>query len=74
MTIWAAQWQSYNRLDGDVKHILSENYLPMLFRTRKEAREYIREIYGYIAKRPDLQDEPHGWRMPRAIKVKLEAL
>jgi hypothetical protein len=69
MTIWAGQWHSFNRLDGDVRHILYENNLPKLFRTRKLCREFIKEKYGYIAERQDLQKEPHGWCMPKAIKV-----
>ncbi len=69
MNLWAAQWHSKNKLDGEVKHICYENCLPALFRTRKECRAWIKETYGYIAGRPDLQDEPHGWRMPQAIKV-----
>ena len=71
MTIWAAQWHSKNKLDGDRKHILNEDCLPVLFRTRQAAREWIKTKYGYIAERPDLQAEPHGWRMPKAVKVKI---
>jgi hypothetical protein len=41
----------------------------VLFRTRQKAREYINEKYGYIRTRPDLRVEPHGWRIPTAIKV-----
>ena len=73
MTIWAAQWHSCSRLDGDKKHLLCEDCLPMLFKTRREARDYIKKTHGYIATRPDLQAEPHGWRMPQAIKVIVEA-
>jgi len=72
MTIWAAQWHKRNKLDGDRKHILYEDCLPILFRTREETREYIKKRYGYIATSPDLRAEPHGWFMPQAIKVKLE--
>ena len=71
MTIWAGQWHSCNRLDGDRKHLLYEDCLPKLFKTRKAAREYLKEKYGYIANRLDLQDEPHGWLMPRPIKVEV---
>ena len=74
MMIWAAQWHSRNKLDGDSTHLLFENSLPKLFRTRKEAREYIKTMYGYIANRPDLQAEPFGWRMPQPVKVTIEVL
>jgi hypothetical protein len=39
--------------------------------TKREAQEYIKEKYGYIAKRKDLREEPFGWRMPTPIKVKI---
>ena len=67
----AAEWHSKNHLDGEKRHILYDNLLPALFRTRQKCRDYIKEGYGYIADRPDLRAEPHGWRMPQAIKVKI---
>jgi len=69
VNLWVGQWYSHNRLDGVTKHILYDNCLPVLFRTRRECREYIKEKYGYIKDRKDLREEPHGWRLPRAIKV-----
>lgn len=69
MSIWAAQWHSNNMLGSDTKHLCYEDCFPKLFHTRQECRNYIKEKYGYIAERPDLQAEPHGWRMPQAIKV-----
>jgi len=69
--LWAGEWYSRNRLDGATKYILSENYLPALFRTRRECREFIKERYGYIKDREDLRTEPHGWRLPRAVKVQV---
>lgn len=70
MTLWAAQWHSFNQLDGNRKHIITgDDCLPKLFRTRQECREYIKEKFGYIPERPDLRAEPHGWRTPTAIKV-----
>ena len=71
--IWAAQWHSKNLLDGERKHIVyGDDNLPALFRTRRECRKFIKKRYGYIATRPDLKAEPHGWRMPQAIKVRVE--
>lgn len=40
-----------------------------LFKTKKEAQENIKANFGYIAKRKDLRQRPHGWRMPVPIKV-----
>ena len=72
MSLWAAQWHSKNKLDGERTHILCEDYLPKLFHRRKECREWIKSEYGYIANRPDLKTEPHGWRMPQAVKVEVK--
>ena len=69
--LWAGQWYSRNKLDGIKTHILYKDLLPALFRTRRECREYIKTNFGYIKYRRDLREEPHGWRLPRAIKVKL---
>jgi hypothetical protein len=45
-----------------------------LFSTRLEARYYINLKYGYLRDRPDLKQEPFGWMMPRAIKVRIEEI
>ena len=73
LTAWAVEWHSRNRLDGERRHL---QWHPepgpgayRLFRTRRECRAYIEERYGYIRNRPDLQREPHGWRMPQAVMV-----
>ena len=67
--LWAGQWYSHNILDGVTKHILYDNCLPTLFRTRRQCREYIKERCDYIKDRKDLREEPHGWRLPKAVKV-----
>jgi hypothetical protein len=66
---WAVQWSSRSRLDGDSRHFMWDDGKPLLFRTRRAARERIRAVWGYIKNRPDLRAEPHGWRMPRAVRV-----
>ena len=68
-TAWAILDRSESRLDGTREHLLFLHYSPLLFRTRREARQYINIAYGYIAERPDLRAEPHGRKMPRAVKV-----
>jgi len=72
-TAWAGLWYSRNKLDGITKHLLYENCLPKLFKTRRETISYIRSKYGYIRSRDDLRREPFGWRMPRAIRVSIIA-
>lgn len=71
MNLWAGEWHSRNNLDGETRHLLYENYLPKVFRTRRQCREWINENYGYIRDREDLRQEPHGWRLPRAVKVEI---
>lgn len=68
---WAVLWRSQNCLDGKREYFLWECGNPMLFTTRAQARSYIKERYGYIATRPDLRAEPHGWRSPKAVKVRV---
>lgn len=70
--LWAAEWHSNCQLDGDKRHIIYENYLPKLFKTRAEARLFIKAKYAYIAQRKDLREEPHGWRIPQAVKVTIQ--
>jgi len=69
---WGIQWHSECRLDGVTKEFLWDNGTPLVFRTREDARYYIRNEYGYIKTRPDLRAEPHGWRMPKAVKVRVK--
>ena len=73
-TLWGVRWESRCRLDGHttflVRHLGTR--LPVLFLTRAEARAWIDDVYGYIKLRPDIRAEPHGWRMPKAVRVTVE--
>lgn len=71
MNHWGVEWHSKNKLDGDRREIMWENCIPLMFPTRQLARDYINRKYGYMRHRPDLRSEPHGWRMPRAVQVKV---
>lgn len=71
---WGAMWHLKNQLDGEEGRLMFRLYLPVLFVTKKEATQYIKEKYGYIAKRKDLRNEPHGWRMPKPVRVKISML
>ena len=66
--LWGALWRS-NDSEGVHRHLLTEACIPKLFLTRRETREWIKEHYGYIANRPDLRRQPHGWRMPIPVRV-----
>jgi hypothetical protein len=52
MSLWAGEWISRNLLDGVRRHLLHENSVPKLFKTRRECREWIKWKYGYIKIRP----------------------
>jgi hypothetical protein len=74
MTIirWGAEGQNRNRANVAQRYLLcGADLLPALFRTRREARAWIEREYGYIRRRPDLRAEPHGWRMPVAVRVEI---
>ena len=81
---WAIECRSNNRLDGARSGLAGRfssgladapahlgGYTVMVFATRAAARLYIEVHYGYIARRPDLHAEPHGWKMPRPVRVKV---
>jgi hypothetical protein len=64
---WGVLWHSRNALDGDRQHLMHG----AIFETRREARAYIEAEYGYIRTRSDLRREPHGWHMPKAVRVSI---
>lgn len=66
---WAALWRYRNKADGPTEHLICRGCLPKLFRTRARARAWIQEQYGYMKHRHDLRRGPHGWRLPKAVRV-----
>ena len=75
MTLWAAKWSKTNKLDGHTEHLVIFDWRThrpdRLFTTRAECRKFIEEEFGYIRDRKDLRSEPHCWRVPRAVRVKV---
>ena len=69
---WSLLWSQSTILDGHKEHLVYENCIPVLFRTRKEARNFAKIKYGYIKERKDLRAEPHCWRIPTPIRVQIE--
>lgn len=61
-------------MDGVRTHLIYKDRLPVLFRTRRAAREFIESDYGYIRERSYLKAEPHGWRMPIPVRVAIKAI
>ena len=70
---WGAEWHSKNGTDGECRHIMYERGMPVVFGTRAEARHWITMKYGYIRHREDLRKEPHGWRVPRPVRIEVSA-
>jgi hypothetical protein len=75
---WAIERRSDNWLDGKASHLQtwwnlhpSVNCQVMLFNSRSSAREFNHKENGYIKHRPDLMNEPHGWKMPRVVRVEV---
>ena len=69
MVRWGALWHSNNKLDGVTEHLCCDDLLPALFLSRRKCREWIKTKYGYIKTRKDLRAEPHGWSVPRPVRV-----
>ena len=69
---WSILWRSENKAEGKREYFINVMLtgLPMVFGTRREAKYANEEVYGYIRNRPDLKAEPHGWKMPKVVKVK----
>ncbi len=76
ITSWGVVWKSKNKLDGESRHLMYDggNGVPAMFATRKRAQVWITTHYGYIRTRPDLKNEPHGWRLPKPTRVVITVL
>lgn len=69
---WGCMWHQKNSLDGERKYLVHRNCVPVLLRTKKEAQIFIETNYGYIRHRKDLRREPHGWRLPKPVRVTIQ--
>ena len=69
---WGCEWRSRNRLEGKTSHLICWCGRPELFRTKREASEFIMLRYGFILSRKDLRAEPHGWLLPVPVRVTVE--
>lgn len=67
-TYWGVLWRSNNKLDGKSEYLIGNK---LIFKTRKEARDWIFKNYRYLKTREDLKKEPFGWKMPIPVKVKI---
>jgi hypothetical protein len=73
ITRWAVVWRV--KQEGCRRYIHAtymydpNTGLPYLFKTRRQANEFINTRWGYIRDREDLRTPPHSWRIPLAVKV-----
>ena len=67
---WAVKWRSVNLLDGLWEHFIFHPVgFVALYNTRREAIAARDSEFGYIRNRPDLREEPHGWKLPSIVRV-----
>lgn len=66
--LWALLHRSDCKLDGKREWICYEGLLPVLFRTRADARAHAEAKYGYY-RRSDLREM--GWKMPVPVRVSI---
>lgn len=73
---WAVKWRSGpNNIDQRVW----EHFCPRtagelgscVFKSRKAAKAWAKEQFGYITARRDLRRYPHDWRLPIVVRVSL---
>lgn len=84
VTTWAIKLRTSDKsLDGETEKIMGGcgRYtvpsprlhgiygIPAMFNSRAEARAFIEDNFGYIRERKDLQDYPHGWKMPIPVRI-----
>ncbi len=72
---WGILWREDSQLDGYREFLVGDPDTPtkrLLFSSRKAARTACEARYGYISQRADLRAEPHGWKMPKVVKVRIE--
>ena len=70
--MWGILWRSENKRDGKNEHLIFRDCIPTIFRSRRQARQQIETEWGYLRTRTDLRAEPHGWKMPIPVKVRIE--
>ena len=69
---WGVLWRVNNKASGKILSIMyAETGTPVLFRTKRLAKEWIRQNHASVAHRTDLRAEPYGWRMPIPVRVSI---
>jgi len=71
---WGVLWRVNTKASGKILSIMyAETGTPVLFRTKRLAKEWIRQNHASVAQRKDLRAEPYGWRMPIPVRVNITA-
>jgi hypothetical protein len=66
------EWRHFVFFDWRQRRGERGNHNLMIFPTRRQARAFAKERYGYIRARRDLRKYPHNWHSPRVVRVTLE--
>jgi len=71
ITKWAIKWHSKNPEDGEMVRMLNQFYIPVMFNTRQQTRNYINNNYlKSDYPRSDFK-KAQGWTWKRPIPIKV---
>ena len=69
---WGVLWRVNNKASGEILSLIyAETGTPVLFKSKRLAKEWIRQNHASVAHRTDLRAEPYGWRMPIPVRVSI---
>ena len=69
---WGVLWRVHTKAAGEILSIIyAETGTPVLFKSKRLAKEWIRQNHASVAQRKDLRAEPYGWRMPVPVRVSI---
>jgi len=69
--IWGVLWIQKGSIDGDCESLVYKDCKPVMFSTKRECKKFIDETYKFITARKDLRRYPHGWRLPKPVKLRI---
>lgn len=72
--LWCALFWTNGNPMGDTCHLIRRDLIPVMFKTKRECKEWIDEHYRYIRDRTDLRTGNHCWRLPKPVKVQVQVL
>ena len=72
MVRWGIKWRQRTENGGWKTHIMGGPTGPICFLKKRDALAYIRSEYAYLRTRKDLRRAPHWWRMPHAVRIRID--